>query len=120
MTLNPISALTGAPSDRILDDPLVRGLVSAVMLEAQAIGAAFGIPIDQQPEERHAVTRKLGSFKTSMLQDLQAGRALEIDALVGAVREIGAHLGHRTPHLDALLGLVRLMARERGLYPAPR
>ena len=90
------------------------------MLEAQAIGAAFGIPIDQRPEERHAVTRKLGSFKTSMLQDTQAGRALEIDALVGAVREIGAHLGHPTPHLDALLGLVRLMGRERGLYPAPR
>ena len=118
MTMNPISALTGAPCDRILDDPLVRGFCSAVMLEAQQIGAAFGITIDQRPEERHAVTRKLGSFKTSMLQDALAGRPLEIDALVGAVREIGAHLGLATPNIDALFGLVRLMASERGLYGA--
>ena len=116
MTMNPISALTGAPCDRILDDPLVRGFCSAVMMEAQVVGAAFGIPIDQRPEERHAVTRKLGSFRTSMLQDASAGRPLEIDALVGAVREIGVHLGLATPNIDALFGLVRLMARERGLY----
>ncbi len=117
MTMNPVSALTGAPCDRILDDPLVRQFCSAVMLEAQAIGTAFGIPIPQQPEERHAVTRKLGSFKTSMLQDVLAERPLEIDGLVASVREIGAHLGLATPHIDALLGLVRLMASERGLYP---
>ena len=116
LTMNPVSALTGAPCDRILDDPLVRGFCSAVMVEAQAIGAAFGIPIEQPPEDRHAVTRKLGSFKTSMLQDSLAGRPLEIDALVGAVREVGQQLGRATPHIDALLGLVRLMARERGLY----
>lgn len=118
MTMNPVSALTGAPSDHILDDPLVRHFNSAVMREAQAIGAAFGIPIAQDPEERHAVTRKLGSFKTSMLQDAEAGRQLELDALLGAVREIGQHLGLATPHIDALFGLTRLMARERGLYPA--
>lgn len=115
MTMNPISALTGATCDRILDDPLVRDFCSAVMLEAQAIGAAFGIPIEQRPEERHAVTRKLGAFKTSMLQDLEAGRPLEIDALLGAVREIGGHLGMPTPNIDALYGLVRLMAATRGL-----
>lgn len=118
MTMNPVSALTGAPCDRILDDELVRGFCSAVMQEAQAIGAAFGVPIDQAPEARHAVTRKLGSFKTSMLQDAEAGRPLELDALLGAVREIGAHLGQATPNIDALFGLVRLMARQRGLYPA--
>jgi 2-dehydropantoate 2-reductase len=118
MTVNPVSALTGALTDRVLDDPLVRQFMSAVMLEAQAIGAAFGVPIDQQPEDRHAVTRKLGSFRTSMLQDALAGRALEIDALLGAVREIGQHLGQATPFMDGLLGLVRLMAQERGLYPA--
>ena len=103
MTMNPISALTGATCDRILDDPLVRAFCSAVMLEAQAIGAAFGIPIDQRPEERHAVTRKLGAFKTSMLQDAEAGRPLEIDALLGAVREIGSHVGIATPNVDALV-----------------
>jgi 2-dehydropantoate 2-reductase len=118
MTMNPISALTGATCDRILDDPLVRAFCSAVMLEAQAIGAAFGIPIDQRPEERHAVTRKLGAFKTSMLQDAEAGRPLEIDALLGAVREIGSHVGIATPNVDALFGLVRLMAATRPRQPA--
>ncbi len=118
MTMNPVSALTGATGDRILDDPLVRAFISAVMLEAQAIGAAFGIVIDQQPEQRHAVTRKLGAFRTSMLQDLEAGRPLELDALVGAVREIGQRLLLPTPQIDTLFGLARLLARQRGLYSA--
>jgi len=118
MTMNPVSALTGATCDLILDDPLVRGFCSAVMLEARAISEAIGIPIEQTPAQRNAVTRKLGAFKTSMLQDAEAGRPLEIDALVGAVQEIGQHLGLATPNIDALLGLVRLMARQRGLYPA--
>jgi len=117
VTMNPVSALTGATADRILDDPLVRAFCSAVMTEAQAIGRHIGCDIDQQPDDRHAITRGLGAFKTSMLQDLEAGRALEIDGLVGAVREIGQHLGLHTPHTDALLGLVRLMAQGRGLYP---
>lgn len=117
MTMNPVSALTGAPCDRILDDELVRGFCSAVMREAQTIGARIGIPIDQDPQERHAVTRKLGSFKTSMLQDVEAGRPIELDALVGAVREIGQHLGVATPSIDALMGLTRLMGTMRGLYP---
>jgi 2-dehydropantoate 2-reductase len=64
------------------------------------------------------VTRKLGAFRTSMLQDLEAGRPLEIDALMGAVHEIGSHLGHPLPHTGALLGLVRLLARTRGLLPS--
>lgn len=119
MTMNPVSALTGATCDRILDDALVRGFCSAVMLEAQAIGRRIGCGIEQLPDDRHAVTRKLGAFRTSMLQDLDTGRALEIDALVGAVREIGQHLGLATPNIDALLGLTRLMAQSRGLYPMP-
>jgi 2-dehydropantoate 2-reductase len=115
MTMNPVSALTGATADQVLDDPLVRGFCQAVMLEAKEIGARIGCEIDQTPAQRHDVTRRLGTFKTSMLQDLEAGRPLEIDALVGAVREIGQHLGLATPNTDALLGLVRLMARVRGL-----
>jgi 2-dehydropantoate 2-reductase len=117
MTMNPLSALTQATCDRILDDPLVRGFASAVMAEAQRIGAQFGCAIDQRPEDRHAVTRRLGAFKTSMLQDLEAGRALELDALVGAVREIGVHLGLATPNLDALFGLARLLGQSKGLCP---
>jgi 2-dehydropantoate 2-reductase len=117
MTMNPVSALTGATCDRILADPLVRAFASAVMLEAQAIGQRIGCGIDQSPEDRHAVTAKLGAFKTSMLQDVEAGRAIELDALVAAVREIGLQLGLATPHIDTLLGLTRLMAQGRGLYP---
>jgi 2-dehydropantoate 2-reductase len=118
LTMNPVSALTGATADRVLDDPLVRGFIVAVMLEAQAIGSAIGLPIDQTPEQRHVVTRQLGAFKTSMLQDLEAGRPLEIDNLVGAVHEIGRHLALPTPQLDALFGLVRLLAQQRGLAAA--
>lgn len=117
MTMNPVSALTGAPCDRILDDDLVRGFCSAVMREAQAIGARIGIPIDQNPEDRHAITRKLGSFKTSMLQDVEAGRPIELDGIVAVVREIGQKVGVPTPNIDTLLGLTRLFARGRGLYP---
>jgi 2-dehydropantoate 2-reductase len=86
------------------------------MLEAKDIGARLGIPIDQHPEDRHAVTRKLGSFKTSMLQDVEAGKAVELDALVGAVKELGQLTQVRTPYTDALLGLARLHARVHGLY----
>ncbi|MGM9516124.1 2-dehydropantoate 2-reductase [Roseateles sp. DB2] len=115
MTMNPISALTGATCDRILDDELVRGFVSAVMKEASAIGDAIGCPVGQTPEQRHEVTRKLGAFKTSMLQDVEAGRKIELDALVTVVREIGQHMGQATPSIDAMLGLTRLMAQTRGL-----
>jgi len=117
MTVNPISALTGATTDLILGDDLVRGFVSAVMLEAKAIGERIGIPIDQQPEDRHAVTRKLGAFKTSMLQDVAAGKPVELDALVSAVRELGQLTEVATPFTDALLGLSRLQAQTLGLYP---
>lgn len=117
ITMNPVSALTGATADRILDDPLVRAFCSAVMTEVSAIGAHIGCAIDQTPEDRHAVTRKLGAFKTSMLQDVEAGRSIELDGIAGAVREIAAHVGVATPNLDALFGLVRLMAQGRGLYP---
>jgi 2-dehydropantoate 2-reductase len=116
MTMNPISAITGATTDKILGDDLVRGFVTSAMLEAKEIGARFGIPIDQAPNDRHAVTMKLGAMKTSMLQDVLARRAVEIDALVGAVRELGQITGVPTPFIDALLGLSRLHARTLGLY----
>jgi 2-dehydropantoate 2-reductase len=116
MTVNPVSAMTGATTDLILSDDLVRGFISAVMLEAREIGARVGIPIAQQPEDRHQVTRKLGAFKTSMLQDVEAGKAVEIDALVTVVKEMGAMTGVTTPFTDALLGLSRLHARVHGLY----
>ena len=116
MTVNPVSALTGATTDRILDDPLVRDFMSRVMYEAKEIGARIGIPIAQQPEDRHAVTRKLGAFKTSMLQDVESGRPVELDALVTVVQQLGVLSGVPTPYTDVLLGLARLQARVRGLY----
>jgi 2-dehydropantoate 2-reductase len=117
MTMNPVSALTGATSDRILDDELVRAFMARAMDEAAAIGARIGCPIAQGADERMALTRQLGGFKTSMLQDAEAGRPLEVDALLSAVREIGQRVGVPTPNVDALLGLTRLMARTRGLLP---
>ena len=117
MTVNPVSGITGATTDVILNDDLVRGFISSVMLEAKAIGAQLGIAIDQQPEDRHAVTRKLGAFKTSMLQDVEAGKPIELDALVSSVRELGQLTQVATPFTDALLGLSRLHASVRGLYP---
>ncbi|MBH9578463.1 2-dehydropantoate 2-reductase [Inhella proteolytica] len=108
-TTNPISALTGATTDRILDDPQVLALTDAAMHELAAVGAAIGCPVPHTPEERHAITRRLGAFKTSMLQDREAGRRLEIDALLAAPREIAERVGVATPMLDALHGLARLL-----------
>lgn len=118
MTMNPVSAITGATCDRLLDDPLVRQFCLAAMQEAATIGARIGCPIAQSGANRMEVTRKLGAFKTSMLQDAEAGRTLEIDALVTAVHEIGKLVGVPTPTIDGLLGLVRVYAQTRGIYPA--
>ena len=118
MTMNPVSALTGATLDRVLDDDLVRGFCSAAMREAAAVGARIGCDVHESPEDRHAITRRLGAAKTSMLQDVEALRPLELDALVGAAREIGRRVGIETPGIDALFGLTRLFGRVRGLYPS--
>jgi 2-dehydropantoate 2-reductase len=117
MTINPVSALTGATTDAILDDALVREFVLRCMAEAAAIGACVGCPIAQSGEERLDLTRELGGFRSSMLQDADAGRPIELDALVTAVHEIAARVGIVAPNIAALLGLTRLMARRRGLYP---
>ncbi|MCW2891581.1 MAG: 2-dehydropantoate 2-reductase [Trebonia sp.] len=113
LTLNPICALTGASTGPALDDDLVRDLISRAMLEAREIGMRIGCPIAQSPQDRHAVTRKLGDFVPSMLQDARAGRPLELDALTGAVRELGALAGVPTPNVDAIHGLTRLWMSAR-------
>ncbi len=117
MTVNPITAMTGVTADKVFDDDLVRHLCSQCMLEAQAVGRKIGCDIAQTPEDRHQITRKLGAFKTSMLQDVEAGRAVELDALMGVVREIGSQVGVATPTIDSLFGIARLFAQQRGLYP---
>ena len=103
MTLNPLSALTLATADRILADEGLKPFILACMAEAAAIGAAIDCPISESGEDRMAVTARLGAFKTSMLQDVEAGQAIELEALVGAPREIQAPRRHRhAQHRPAL------------------
>ena len=116
MTVNPVSALTGATTDLLMNDPLLLDFISRIMIEAREVGARIGLPIAQEPEDRHQITRKLGAFKTSMLQDVEAQRPIELDALVEAVREIAARVGVQTPFTDALMGLTRVLGQVRGLY----
>ena len=117
MTANPISAITGATLDRILADPLVKKFCQDAMREAAEIGKRIGCEVTETPEDRHVITRKLGAFKTSMLQDAEAGRGIELDSIVGAVQEMGERLGMATPNVDALMGITRLFGRVHGLYP---
>ena len=118
MTMNPVTAITGATVDKVLDDPLTRKFCTDAMAEAAAVGARIGCAIDQTPEDRHQITRKLGAFKTSMLQDVEAGRPIELDALVTVVQEIAQRVGVATPTISALLGLARLHGQVHGLYPS--
>lgn len=113
-TINPISALTRATADRILADPDCRAWMLDGMGELAAIGAAIGCPISESGEDRMQVTARLGAFKTSMLQDVEAGRPIELDALLGAPREIARKTGISTPALDRLYGVTRLMAARLG------
>ena len=117
MTINPISAITGATADLILSDKLVRDFCSKVMYEAATIGAKIDCPIDEEPESRHEMTAKLGAFKTSMLQDVESNRQIELDTIVAVVSEIGKRVDVDTPNIDALLGITRLFAQVHDLYP---
>jgi 2-dehydropantoate 2-reductase len=116
ITMNPISAVTGATADLILDDPLTLNLVNAVMHEAREIGARLGIDLNLSIDARNAQTRALGAFKTSMLQDVENRRPLEIDGILEAPREIAQLVGVSTPYLDLLCGLARQKAAVMGLY----
>jgi 2-dehydropantoate 2-reductase len=115
MTMNPLSALTGATADRLLGNDGLKPFILDCMAEAAAVGAAIGCPISESGEDRMAVTARLGAFKTSMLQDVEAGRRIELEALVGAPREIGRRVGVPTPNIDTLYAITRLMAESRGL-----
>ncbi len=110
MNMNPLSALTGSTADRLLDDPFTHALVLRMMEEADAIGRRLGLSTGMSAPDRVAVTRQLGAFKTSMLQDMEAGRALEIDPILGVFPELGRRLDVPTPFCDAVLGLLRQRA----------
>jgi 2-dehydropantoate 2-reductase len=112
---NPVSMLTGSATDLLIDDPGIYRLFGAMMDETLAVGASLGINPGIQTKDRIALTRKLGHIKTSMLQDAESGRAVEIDAILGAVTELGRKLGIPTPTLDTVYALARMRARTFGL-----
>jgi 2-dehydropantoate 2-reductase len=114
--LNPISALTHATLDVICSNPETRALSKAIMLESQAIAESFGVKFRVDVERRIEGARKVGAHKTSMLQDLERGRPMEIDPLVTVVQEMGRLTGIATPALDAVLALVAQRAKIAGLY----
>ena len=113
---NPISALTGATLDVIATAPGTHALARAMMLEAQAVGTKLGVRFGLDVERRIAGAEAVGAHKTSMLQDLERGRPMEIDALVTAVQEMGRLVGVSTPMLDAVLALIQQRARVLGTY----
>ena len=117
LTFNPVSALTHATLEDICTFEPTRDLAAAMMTEAQHVGEALGVQFKVSIDKRIAGAQAIGAHKTSMLQDVQAGRPVELDALVSAVRELGQLTQVPTPFTDALLGLSRLHARGLGLYP---
>jgi 2-dehydropantoate 2-reductase len=113
---NPISALTHATLDVICSAPATRALSKAIMLETQSIAETFGVQFRVDVERRIEGARKVGAHKTSMLQDLERNRPMEIDPLVSVVQEMGRLTGIPTPALDGVLALVAQRAKIAGLY----
>ena len=119
LTFNPISSLTHSTLVDICQFPLTRELAAAMMREAQAVAGRLGITFRVSLEKRIAGAERVGKHKTSMLQDVEAGRDPEIDALVGSVIEVGRIVGEPTPHIEAVYALVKLLAhtmREEKVY----
>ncbi len=115
-SFNPVSALTGGTLVEIANDPATRAVIHRIMAEVQEVGEALGARFSVGIDKRIAGAAAVGEHKTSMLQDLELGRPMEIDALVGAVQELGVLVGKPTPTLDAVLGLVKQRARLAGCY----
>jgi 2-dehydropantoate 2-reductase len=114
LSFNPLSVLTGATLDILASDPGTRAAAKAMMLEAQAIAERLGVRFPISVDKRIDGAGAVGAHRTSMLQDLERGRPLEIDALVGAVQEMGRLVEVPTPAIDLVLSLVRLRARVAG------
>lgn len=108
---NPISALTHGTLAGICRFPATRALAASMMREAQAVGEKLGVSFAVPIERRIAGAEAVGEHKTSMLQDVETGRQLELEALLGSVIELGRLTGTPTPHLDAVYGCAALLAR---------
>ena len=117
MSFNPVSALTLSTADRMIADAQVKGYMVAIMRECLAVGRAVGVDADIDPEARIDMARRLGTFKTSMLQDMEGGKSLEIDGLLTGTLEIARKAGVAAPCTESLLGMIRLRAQSTGQYP---
>ncbi|MCG8562043.1 MAG: 2-dehydropantoate 2-reductase [Hyphomicrobiales bacterium] len=117
LCFNPISALTHATLDVVATDPGTRALARNMMLEAQRIGRRIGVHFRVDVERRINGAARVGAHRTSMLQDLDRGRPLEIDALLTSVQEMGRLVDVDTPYIDSVLALVQQMGRVAGVYP---
>ena len=116
ISFNPVSALTLATANRLIADEHVKAYMVSIMRECLAIGRAVGVDADIDPEARMDMARKLGVFKTSMLQDMEAGKRLEIDGLLSGTLEIAKKAGVAAPFTESLAGLARLRAESSGQY----
>jgi len=116
VSFNPVSALTQTSADRLIEDREIKGYMVAIMREVLAIGRAVGVDAAIDPEARIDMARVLGKFKTSMLQDMEAGKPLEIDGLLAGTLEIAQKAGVRAPFTESLFGLIRARAAATGQY----
>jgi 2-dehydropantoate 2-reductase len=120
LSFNPISALTLGTLEEIATDPGTRALARAMMLEAQVVAEKLGVRFPIDVERRIEGARSVGAHRTSMLQDLELGRPLEIDALLGAVHEMGRIVETPTPTIELVLALIRQRARHARPAATPR
>ena len=119
LSLNPISALTLATLDIVATNPGTRALAREMMLEAKAIGEALGVRLRFTPDQRLDGAAAVGAHRTSMLQDLESGKPLEIDALITSVQELGRLTNVATPAIDVVLALIQQRAQAAGTYGPP-
>jgi 2-dehydropantoate 2-reductase len=118
LSFNPVSVLTHATLAGMANDAGVRAVIRAMMVEAERVAGALGVELSVDVDTRIGWARDVGEHKTSMLQDLEQGRPMEIDALCGVIAEMGDLVGIETPTIDAVLALVRQRGRVAGCYPA--
>jgi 2-dehydropantoate 2-reductase len=111
-SLNPVSALTRATLGEMLRDPEVRSLIRNIMQEVEAVSHKLGMELPVSVDQRIAGAEKVGEHKTSMMQDLEAGRPIELEALVGAVVELGERVGLPMPCTRAVYGCTKLLAEH--------
>src|SRR6202008_380101 len=116
VSFNPVSALTFSTADRLIATSEVKQFMVKIMREVLEIGRAVGVDADIDPEARIDMARALGRFKPSMLQDLEAGKPLEIDGLLAGTLEIARKAGVRAPFTESLFGLIRARAQSTGQY----